>query len=226
MPSRPKLLKTGFIYHVFNRGVEKRIIFPDRSYYQHFMTALSFYKKDQPIRLSDHLDNQLPTQYKNNKSLVALLCFCLMPNHFHLILKQLTEGGVSRFMNNIANSYTKYLNKRLERVGHLFQGSFKSKLIESEESFLQVSRYIHLNPLSLIPHPEGENTTGISEMNAFLKKYPYSSYGIYLGTPRDTSPCDRREIRKLTKMNAEYENFVIAKIGQDSRVGIEDLTLD
>lgn len=229
MPSRPKLLITGSVYHVFNRGVEKRIIFPDKSHYQRFLTTLDYYKDNQPERLSlsAHLNNKALIQPKAKEHLISILCFCLMPNHFHLVLKQLTDGGISRFMNDIANSYTKYLNTRLERVGHLFQGSFKSKLIETESSFLQVTRYVHLNPLGL--HPEGEKAMGIystEKLLKVLKEYPYSSYKTYLGKEMAYPICDQSEIRKLLGAPNDYKNFVKSKPNQDARFGIENLTLD
>lgn len=228
MPSCPKLLKTGSVYHVFNRGVEKRIIFPDKSYYQRFLTTLNYYKDNQPERLSlsAHLDNKPLTQPEATKRLVSILCFCLMPNHLHLVLKQLADDGISRYMNDIANSYTRYLNTRLERVGHLFQGSFKSKLIETEASFLQVTRYIHLNPLDLYFHPEGEKAIGISLMEKMLRKYPYSSYETYLGKEMAYPICDRSEIQELSETLGDYKSFVKSRIGQDARLGIENLTLD
>ena len=226
MPSCPKLLKTGSIYHVFNRGVEKRIIFPDKSYYQRFLTTLNYYKDNQPERLSlsAHLDNKVSIQPRAREHLLSILCFCLMPNHFHLVLKQLTDGGISRFMNDIANSYTKYLNTRLERVGHLFQGSFKSKLIETESSFLQVTRYIHLNPTDL--HPEGEKAMGMYSTEKSLREYPYSSYKTYLGKEMAHPICDQSEIRELIGAPNEYRNFIKSKLNQDARLGIENLTLD
>mgnify|MGYP001589446027 CR=1 FL=1 len=226
MPSCPKLLITGSVYHVFNRGVEKRIIFPDKSYYQHFLTTLDYYKDNQPERLSlsAYLNNKPLIQPKAKDHLVSILCFCLMPNHFHLILKQLADGGISHYMNDIANSYTRYLNTRLERVGHLFQGSFKSKLIETESSFLQVTRYIHLNPTDL--HPEGEKAMGIEPMEKLLRAYPYSSYKTYLGKETAYSICDQSEIRELIGAPNDYKNLVKSKLNQDARLGIENLTLD
>lgn len=228
MPSCPKLLKTGSIYHVFNRGVEKRVIFPDKSYYQHFLTTLSYYKDDQPERLSlsAYLDNKQRIQPKVKKHIVSILCYCLMPNHFHLVLKQLADNGISRYMNNIANSYTRYLNTRLARTGHLFQGSFKSKLIETESSFLQVTRYIHLNPLDPFLYPEGEKAMGIKPTEKLLREYSYSSYKAYLGKETAYSICDRSEIQELIGTPNDYRNFVRSKLSQDTRLGIENLILD
>lgn len=93
-----------------------------------------------------------------------------MPNHFHLLLKQLTEGGITKFVGNFSNSYTRYFNTRNKRIGHLFQGVFKAVRIEDDEQFIHVLRYIHLNPVvSLIIKETG------------LEDYPYSSFAEYLG---------------------------------------------
>ena len=214
MPTIPKLLKTGCYYHVFNRGVEKRRIYLDDSYYQRFIKTLDYYQRAQAIRLSFHLNETEPSESeKDGKRLVSVLCYCLMPNHYHLVLKQLEDGGITKFMNDIANSYTRYFNTRLKRSGHLFQGGFKSKLIDSQESFLQVSRYIHLNPYDL--HPEGARM--------FIKNYPYSSYRIFLGLAQKYGPCLHEDIKGFINSEKEYREFVESKIGLKSETGIESL---
>jgi putative transposase len=95
---------------------------------------------------------------------VEIVAFCLMPNHYHLLLKQLTPGGISNFIRLVGNSYTRYLNTAEQRVGPIFQGRFKSILVESDAYLLHLSRYIHLNPLA----------TGIVTKQDILS-YRYSS---------------------------------------------------
>jgi putative transposase len=90
----------------------------------------------------------MSVQKKENKKLVDFLAYCLMPNHFHFLLKQVSEGGISRFMSNFQNSYTRYYNIKYERVGPLFLDKFKAIRIETDDQLLHVSRYIHLNPYS------------------------------------------------------------------------------
>ena len=102
-----------------------------------------------------------------------MLCFALMPNHFHLLLKQTTKDGISRFMQRVSNAYVKYFNKKHKRVGGLFQGKFKAALIETDEYLLHLSRYIHQNPLELGPF-------GKEDLFSWLTRYQYSSYPGYL----------------------------------------------
>lgn len=215
---------TSGVYHIYNRGVEKRTIFLDKSYYQHFLETLAFYRQEQNQRLSYHLSYHLKGAHllqsprKEERRLVTVLAYCLIPNHFHLVLRQLADGGISKFASLILNSYTKYFNTRLERVGPLFQGTFKAKLIETTESFLQVTRYIHLNVLELYPsHLEGER---------FLRDYPYSSYKIFIGAEEKNPLCQRSEILDLAGNLNSYQTFVESKINGDHRIGIEDLVLE
>lgn len=229
MPTVPKVLITEGIYHVFNRGVEKRIIFPDSSYYERFLTTLDYYQKERQLKLSSLKENVISKMISNEraKEIASVLCFCLMPNHFHLVLKQLVSGGISKFMNDISNSYTRYLNTRTERVGPLFQGTFKAKALESDESFLQATRYIHLNPTGLLPnlHPEGGKLEK-RKIAKFLENYPYSSYGVYLRKSEKRGPCERHRINNLLNTGSDYREFAESKIGQDASLGIENLIIE
>src|SRR3990167_2843159 len=163
----PPFFNSGY-YHIYNRGVEKRSIFMDNWDYARFMETLDFYRRSpQPQKLSDFRRKVISLkEVKNQKELVKILAYCLMPNHFHLLAQQLINGGITAFTSNLANSYTRYFNTKHERIGALFQGAFKAKLIENDAYLLQVSKYIHRNPYSL---SQWKN-----------KMYPYSSYHYYL----------------------------------------------
>lgn len=165
------------IYHVYNRGVERRPVFTLKREYGRMMTTIWFYRYFHPGTTLSHslnlsLEEQVVFQERLEKKpmIVSLLAFCLMPNHFHLILRQETDMGISRFMANISNSYSKYFNLKRKRVGPLFQGTFKAVRVETDEQLLHLTRYIHLNPTTsfLIPLKE-------------LEFYPWSSYIEYLG---------------------------------------------
>ena len=114
------------------------------------------------------------------KFAIDLLCFSLLPNHFHFLLKQKTDVSISKFMNNLLLGHAKFFNTKYQRVGPLFQGRFKAKMIEQDEYLLQLSRYIHRNNL-----PKSINsgfTSGETRnFRDLLRKYPYSSYQNYLG---------------------------------------------
>lgn len=133
---------------------------------------------------------------EKQKDLIQIFCYCLMPNHFHLLLKQLEEKGVSDFLRKVTNSYTRYFNTKYDRIGPLFQGAFKAKLVETDEYLLQLSKYIHRNPFPLSMW-EG-------------KVYPYSSYSYYLSGEKH-SFCDTEFITSnFSKQNKNltYRSFV------------------
>lgn len=168
MPSKHTIrqfTENGY-YHIYNRGVEKRRIFQDRDDYNSFVYYLKTYLS--PLEELNKEDKILKVNLeKNNLSAeVELLAFCLMPNHFHLLLHQKTKDGISKFMKQIANAYTQYFNNRYQRVGALFQGKFKAVKIDTDEYILHLSRYIHLNPI---------------ERGASLAEFEWSSYLDYLG---------------------------------------------
>lgn len=193
----PPFFNSGF-YHIYNRGVEKRNIFMDSWDYSRFMETLDFYHRSpQPQKLSDFRRGLIRLkEVKNQKKLVKILAYCLMPNHFHLLVQQLVDGGITAFVSNLANSYTRYFNTRHERVGALFQGAFKAKLIEADEYLLQMSKYIHRNPYSLWQWKD--------------KMYPYSSYRYYLSLEKHPF-CDPSSILSYfsgTNPKLNYKSFV------------------
>ena len=190
--------RNDHFYHVYNRGVEKRTIFLEERDYLRFLETLNFYRLNpQPMKLSDYrrLKEKIK-QTKDQTELVKIVCYCLMPNHFHLLIKQVSDNGISTFLRKISDSYTKYFNTKYKRVGSLFQGVFKAKLVVSDEYLLQLSKYIHRNPLPLF------------EWEA--RNYPYSSYRFYL-SPEENSFCDIELISAYfskSNPNLSYQSFV------------------
>lgn len=154
---------TGGYYHVYNRGTEKRDIFSDSLDYQRFLVSL--------LKSKHNLIDQ--------RHDVAVIAYSLMPNHFHLFLRQLEDGGVSLFMERFGNSYTKYFNIRNERSGRLFASTFKAKVIENDMYLHGLIEYIHRNASDLFASAD--------EMDRHVKliEYPWSSYRHYLGLLRD-----------------------------------------
>lgn len=180
MPSKnvvKQYLENGF-YHIYNRGVEKRDIFLDDLDYRVFLHLLKFYLS--PPREENKIKHPLtdltgfnPVRLRPMITLhdeIDLLTYCLMPNHFHLLVKQLTVRGITKFLRKLSTTYSMYFNRRYKRVGHLFQGIFKASLIEKDDYLLHLSRYIHLNPSEL------------KDVNFIT--YPYSSYQYYLGNKK------------------------------------------
>ncbi len=174
MPSRNRVKQyvENSYYHVYNRGVEKRDIFIDDQDYRVFLHLLKFYLS--PLNSDKHpltdLTGFVPVRVRPLANLyqeVELHCFCLMPNHFHLLIKQFSLSGMPNLLRRLLTTYSMYFNRRYDRVGHLFQGPYKAAIILDEPYLLHLSRYIHLNPKEL---------TG-----SHLVSYLYSSYPYYLG---------------------------------------------
>ncbi|MBI2405224.1 transposase [Candidatus Gottesmanbacteria bacterium] len=192
------------IYHVFNRGVERRSLFGGVREYQRFVDTLWFYRFiNLPTRLSGFFS--LPTAgrqacaaklRKEHQVSVALLAYCLMPNHFHLVVKQQGDQGISTFLANISNSYTKYFNTKHKRVGSLLQGPFKAVHMESDEQFLHVVRYVHLNPV----------TSFIIRLEE-LDDYPWSSHPEYLGAVTE-GICERSLVEHEFPTRKTYTQFM------------------
>ena len=189
-------------YHLYNRGVEKRPIFLDVQDYNVFQSYLETYlsPKD-PNRLSILLENGNPKEKDTARKLlrlnnfsdqIKLLAFCLIPNHFHLLIHQKEANSIDIFANSLFTRYTMYFNKKYKRVGPLFQGLYKAVLVQSEEQLLWLSRYIHRNPLDLL-------------QGRALQSYQYSSYPDYLKI-RNKSWVKPEEI--LSYFKSPYKNFV------------------
>lgn len=196
-------INEGEIYHVYNRGVEKRIIFIDDSDYWRFLTLMVLLQGntfvDQISRVvfdvkHSMFDKKIFKEVVDNKY-VELIAFCLMPNHFHMILLELKEGGISKFMQRLLNAYTKYFNAKYGRSGHLFEGRFKSVHVDTDEYLDYLSAYIHLNPREL----RGFNGREI--------KYAWSSFQDFVHENRWGEFLKPNIISEKFK-NSEYEKFV------------------
>lgn len=204
MPGRLTPLVNDQIYHVFNRGIDHRPTYTDRLEFKRAITTIDFYRFANPpmklskfLQLSNEERRRINREIKSkNEKLVEVLSFCLMPNHFHFVVKQVHEKGISKFLANFQNSYTKYFNTKSERNGPLFLDQFKAVRIETDQQLLHVSRYVHLNPL----------TSYVVATFDDLIKYPWSSFGEYInGKPLI---CEINSILGFFKNPKEYIVFV------------------
>lgn len=216
-------IKDGY-YHAYNRGVEKRKIFLDKQDYKVFLKylkeSLSEPPKPEDIKTTFTLQGStfkgIPRLPKNFFDKIDLISYCLMPNHYHLLLKQKEQLALVSFMKSLQTRYSMYFNKKYIRVGPLFQGIYKAALISDDEYLLHLSRYIHLNP--------SEHTSDLLEAS--------SSYADYLGLRnanwvkpdfvlqffnKHTSPA-------FKKINS-YKDFV-EKYEKNSSEILESLTLE
>ena len=187
----------GQIYHLFNRGVAKQPIFRDAHDYQRLLNTFAYYLEANPAqKISEKSKrdlNQIITS-PVKKPLVQILAYCLMPNHFHLLVKQLKNHGITIFAKRALNSYTRYFNVRHDRVGTIFQGKLKKVLVDNDSQLLHLSRYLHLNPYidGLINKPS---------------KYSWSSYQSYL-TNQKNRLCAPKLILEMIGSNLDYKKFV------------------
>jgi len=176
-------------YHLYNRGVEKRIIYKDVRDYQRFTELLYAANTSEPVDLRRIRDNNDTVfDWERSDQLVAIGAYCLMPNHFHLLLTPLQDEGVGTFMNKLCTSYSMYFNKKHKRTGRLFEGSYKAKHVHTDEYLKYLFSYIHLNPVKLIQSDWKE--AGIKDMKntyKYAKDFKYSSLPDYQQSHRKES---------------------------------------
>lgn len=195
MPYRLTPFLTHHFYHIFNRGVEKRETFSGHRDYDRFLQTICYYQFNGPKpKFSTYTRFRLQN-FNQNPKIVDVNCFCLMSNHFHLLIKQNKDMGIHEFMTKLLNSYTRYYNTKHNRVGHLFQGQFKAVQIEDEYQLSQVSRYIHLNPF-------------VSDITKEYENYPYSSYRDYLHPPTNPTITTVNPILANFRDSEDYRSFV------------------
>ncbi|MCL5969892.1 MAG: transposase, partial [Patescibacteria group bacterium] len=158
---------------------------------------------------------QIAREYKD-KFGVTVLGYCLMPNHFHFLVKQDTDLPITFFMLRLGTSYAKYFNIKYDQVGSLFQGRFKAKLIESDEYLLQVSRYIHRNPIS-------SSTPGVE-----LALYPWSSYSVYIDGKKDDLVDPSYIFSYFANNNPakDYKQFTEYDISEEEAAQIKELVFE
>jgi putative transposase len=213
----------GEYYHVYNRGVDKRKTFQDERDYWRFLDSIVLmneekdglmiawrdYKEFHPIgTIKDFLKLSL----RSNKPLVDVVAYCINPNHYHFILKQVAEKGIERFMFKLGTGYSMYFNKKIKRSGSLFQGPFKAVHISSNDKLLYLSGYVNCN----------------SEVHGICKaeKYRWSSFLNYIGTKKNNI-CKKEIISSQFISIEEYKQFAksVAKEAQQKKLD-DKLLLD
>lgn len=198
------VLASGEIYHVFNRGVMRLDIFYNAFDYKRFLELIDYYRfANTSVSFSKFRTLPLDQRYtllkglrKENILHVDIYAFCLMPNHFHFVLKQISTNGLTVFIGNVLNAYARYLNLKYKRVGPLCQSRFKAVLIESDEQFIHTCRYVHLNP-----------STGFLVSTPQLYTYKWSSYPQYVGKSIDNSFLNTKELRSFFTNGNSIQTF-------------------
>jgi putative transposase len=197
-------LANGEYYHIYNRGTDKRDVFLNDRDYGRFLLSMDLlndendglmiawrdYKK---ANLGAKLDDFLKLGFRKRDPFVEITAYCLNPNHYHFILKQVKDKGIEKFMHKIGISHTKYFNKKNERSGSLFQGKFKAAHIDSNEYLLYLSAYVNKNNFI---HGYNEDD-----------KWPYSSLRSYLDKREDRLVIKNTIIGQFKDIK-EYEKFL------------------
>ena len=196
-------------YHIFNRGNNKQNIFLDDGDRARFLLLLLFFQCDlPPLRINKSVADFIKNQHRvldifadevseiASNRYVALESFALMPNHFHLMLREAREGGISQYMQRVLNSFTKYANTKYEKSGHLFQGPFKAVRIEDNKQLLYLSAYIHRNPREMDGWHNREH------------RFPWSSYSDYISHNRWGPLLEQDVILSQFTNKSEYYHFV------------------
>ena len=215
-------------FHIYNRGVDKRVTFNVHPEYCRFLLLMWISRIGRP---SPHITRERTVKAvvekilhgeepeaiifeKEHDPLVGFVSWTLMPIHFHFLLVSLVDGGISKFMQKLSNAYTKYFNALHERSGSLFQGPFQSIEVKDEEYLNHLSRYIHLNPTELVEaNWKKEGIKNWKNMQKHLKTYPWSSYPDFIGK-RNSLLVDRKLVSELLNVSfdeigaREYQKFV------------------
>ncbi len=212
MQYRKDPLALGETYHIYSRSISMLAIFTSPAEYDRMLGTLLYYQRGKPTipfsRTLRYKPKTTPTSLQKIRSsdkpkFVQIVCYCLMPTHLHLILKQLTEGGISAYMALILNSYTRYFNIRHHRKGPLWEGRFKDVRVKTDEQLLHLTRYIHLNPVTayMVGRPE---------------EWGDSSYREYISGVKDPI-CEFKGLLNIDP--ARYRVFVEDRADYQRRLG-------
>jgi putative transposase len=181
----------GHYYHVYNRGVERRRIFASEENYLFLLRRVKAYLADEAL---------------------AVIAYCLMPNHYHLLLRPEKEGALAHFLQRAFNSYTQAFNRQQGRTGTLFEGRAKSIMVDDERYVLALCRYIHLNPVQ---------AGLVSEPSA----WPYSNYLEWIGQ-RPGTLVDRAFVQAYYPAAGAYEQFVMGTLEEELKEGLRGYCWD
>jgi len=229
-------IENGDVCHVYNRGVEKRVVFLDEDDYLRYIHDLFEFNDEEPTpttfsyleRKPRSLEVPLPKiERQPKKPLVDVLAFCLMPNHVHLMLHQRVASGITEFMRKIGTGYTNFFNKKYQRVGPLFQGTYKFIRLSRHEHLLHLPYYIHANALD-VAFPEWRTNGIIDHTKAaeFLESYRWSSHQDYIGKKNFPSVTQRDFLLDLFGGASVYKDDMIRWLKERSFESLNVVTLE
>ena len=202
---------SGEFYHLYNRGTEKRDIFLSHTDYARFLTLLYLANQEIPtvLKIQGQTLEEL-VEERSGAPLVDIAAYCLMPNHFHLLVRGIEDGDIGKFMQKLTTGYTMYFNKKNERTGTLFQGRYKATHVADDRYLRYLISYIHLNPVKLIePKWKEEGIDDQVRAEHYLEQYNASSYQDYLGKKRSEGMILSREVLpEYFSSGSDFKTFV------------------
>ncbi len=212
---------SGETYHIYNRGVNKQLVFLTDHDRFRFLILLYLTNNKKEVHISNYRGFSLQDYFvlEKGEPLVEIVAYCLMPNHFHLILKEIEDGGISKFMLKLLTGYGMYFNKKNDRTGPVFDGCFKAKHVAEDSSLEYLLAYVHLNPVKIKDEESWseKKITNLSKAKDFLESYRFSSYPAFLGQNRpennilnyssllDDLADGQKDTKELIKIWAEFE---------------------
>lgn len=213
---RPEALKKGEVYHVFNQGVGKQDVFLEEKDCDRMMVLLYLCNAASPLNLRNHFARGMTYadlwEMERAEPVVEIGAWCLMPDRFHLLLREIKKGGISQYMLKLTTAYSMYFNKKMARNGPLFRSPYRSELVEKGKHLNYVYSFIHLNPIGLTPGEElwaAEGVKNLSRARTILEKYPYSSLADYAPNP------PRPQVKILQRASFAWEYDSIANLNND-----------
>ena len=230
----------GSIHHIYNRGVAKYPICKEEGDYWRFLQGLCLFNDTKATnrvlweleRQRGELNLRVLRDYvvdpaNERDKLVRILAYCVMDNHYHLLVEEIREGGVSQFMHKLGMGYAKFFNKKHKRVGHLFQDRFKNVLVDDDLYLQYLLVYINvLNPANFVePNWKEEGIGNVEEVLRYAKEYPWSSHQDYLGL-RNSIILEKGIFDTLLSTPEAYSDLVNAVLADKKHEVITHLTLE
>ena len=200
----------GEYYHIYNRGTDKRNIFLDDNDRKRFIKLLFIANGTKPFVFRDFPIGVPYVEIDRGDSLIAIGAYCLMLNHFHVLVREKNENGISKMFGKALTSYATYFNKKYKRTGSLFEGTFKAKHIDTDEYLKYLFAYIHLNPVKIIdPQWKEGGITDRVRAKQYLEKYAYSSYPEYIGVTRQEKKIlDKQAFPGYFSKQKNFDDFI------------------
>lgn len=215
---RPQLVNNE-IYHIIIRGVGDTKIFKEQNDYYRMIFSIYEFNNSKPveirirrqkIRIERMYGGQTSGMFSDNRDLlVEILAFCFMPNHVHLLLKQIKNNGITRFMKKVGTGYGGYFNRKYTRKGHLFQNRFQAVRVKTDDQLQTAFVYIHTNPISLVePKWKEKSIKNKNKAINFIENYKWSSYLDYINKKNFPSITNRELFEDIIGENEKCKRFI------------------